>query len=132
MRIQSQHVVYAFMSQMIQARASLFQALCSAALQGWMGCSADNEQPTRPRTPAAVGGGAGTSSPIVPASGAQVGVSQSMPSSDGSPVLTPTVTTMTNTQSPEMCATTSAMAPAPADPRVDIVWVVDASGSMLD
>jgi hypothetical protein len=56
-----------------------------------------------------------------------------MPGDMMSPVLTmPTVTTMTNTMSPEMCATTSAMAPPPVDPRVDIVWVVDASGSMLD
>jgi hypothetical protein len=50
----------------------------------------------------------------------------------GSPVITPTVTSMVNPMSTEMCATTSAMAPPAADPRVDIVWVVDASGSMLD
>lgn len=49
-----------------------------------------------------------------------------------SPVITPTVTSMVNPMSSEMCATTSAMAPPPVDPRVDIVWVVDASGSMLD
>jgi hypothetical protein len=52
--------------------------------------------------------------------------------SSDSPVITPTVTSMVNPMSTEMCATTSAMAPPAADPRVDIVWVVDASGSMLD
>src|SRR5262245_4414045 len=30
------------------------------------------------------------------------------------------------------CAATSVTAPPPANPRVDIVWVIDASGSMLD
>lgn len=47
-------------------------------------------------------------------------------------MLTPSVTTMVNPTSTEMCATTSAMAPPPVNPSVDIVWVVDASGSMLD
>jgi hypothetical protein len=30
------------------------------------------------------------------------------------------------------CAATSVTAPPPANPRVDIIWVIDASGSMLD
>ena len=33
---------------------------------------------------------------------------------------------------PEMCAGTSVSAPPASNPKVDIVWVVDASGSMLD
>ena len=57
--------------------------------------------------------------------------------SDTNPLLTtppaaPVVTTTVNTQDPSSCVSTMAMAPPPANPAVDIIWVVDASGSMLD
>jgi len=55
--------------------------------------------------------------------------------SDPGPLITPPppmVTTMVNTQDPNSCVSTMAKAPPAANPAVDIIWVVDASGSMLD
>ena len=115
------------MSQMIRGLAVL-------GVLVWMGCSASPEQPKRPRAPAAASGSAGAAAPadapVLPGTQEDTNLP---PAQDMSPVIkTTTVTSMTNPMSTEMCATTSAMAPPPADPRVDIVWVVDASGSMLD
>jgi hypothetical protein len=119
------------MSRLIQ-RASLLCQVGLAVLLGAAGCSAEPVQ--RPRTPVgpASGATAGAGGPSMQAGEAPSGMMALSPGESTSPVITPTVTSMVNPMSTEMCATTSAMAPPPADARVDIVWVVDASGSMLD
>jgi hypothetical protein len=109
-------------------------SLC--ALAALWGCSAQDKESTSLRAspgvrdaPAqAAAGSAATMLPMVP-------VAPSSPAASQPTLIVPampTVTTTVNPASSEMCATTSAMAPPPVDPRVDIVWIVDASGSMLD
>jgi hypothetical protein len=120
------------MSRIVLSRSRWCLVVFSLAL--WAGCSAEKAQ--RPRTPlgpsASAAGSSAAPGTLVPGATADAADAPAEPSGSSSPVLTPTVTTMTNAMSTEMCATTSAMAPPPTDPRVDIVWVVDASGSMLD
>jgi hypothetical protein len=116
------------MSRIVHSSAWLIWLVCLGAA-----CSAEPAA-ERPRTPT----GRAPSGALAGSGGGPVienpGTTAPAPSDPGSssPVITPTVTSMVNPMSTEMCATTSAMAPPAADPRVDIVWVVDASGSMLD
>lgn len=109
------------------------QGFAGLAVWVWLGlgCSAEPDV-TRPRSgaPGPVAGSA--AGPVLQAPGGPATAPTVQQPGADSPVITPTVTSMVNPMSTEMCATTSAMAPPAADPRVDIVWVVDASGSMLD
>ncbi len=96
-------------------------------------CAAEVEAPGR--GPAAQSGG-GSAAPSQAGSAAAAAAA---PMTDGPLGLAGTPAPVANAGSgapdpnnPEMCAGTSITAPPSGMPKVDIVWVVDASGSMVD
>jgi len=112
----------------------VLRCACIASACLLLGCSAQNSPgPSRTSPVRSLAAGAGATTPEAP-SGV---VSGSAGTGDSNPLLTtpppqPTLTTTLNTKDPTACVSTMAMAPPPANPAVDIIWVVDASGSMLD
>lgn len=96
------------------------------------GCAADE---TRPGAGYRGGAGtSGTSSAQPSASGTSAGASLSgnQPKVAGAPGAGVVVNNMPPVDPEDGCAATSVTAPPPSSSKVDILWVVDASGSMLD
>lgn len=98
-----------------------------------LGCSAQTSGPSRSFVPRGAAGAAAVTNPE-PVTAVGAGSAGSGSASGDSPLIMtmPVVTTTVNTMDPSSCVSTMAMAPPPPNPAVDIIWVVDASGSMLD
>src|SRR4051812_35595044 len=97
-----------------------------------VGCSSDNPTP-----PSRLAGNAvsGSSAMMTSTAGTGTGMAAALPAAE-QPGLAGSTGLIIDSGAPADakagCAATSVTAPAPNNPMVDIVWVVDASGSMLD